>query len=424
MFISECFCCFEIIYILLGCIFRFFCDFVELYKQEIFLSVQRYKRYYKMNDILFCVSKFKKDNLPLQPWLTIYVLSKIFIKKGYPIHVLTDSKSVDNNIEGINIHYVSSLRGYNHFSIEEKIRNIEPEFVFVSVTPISLLFNSWYKILQHYKSYCLASYPFYQYSDIYKSFFQISLLDKIRYGKNIFIKSSWWSFKLSKYFCGFICQSECTKKNIEKKINKCIDVHFVPPGIKSTLCTLSTNKKNGKETTFVYAGSLKKIRGFDMLVKAFNQFNDPSIILKIYARGATENEVEELKHKFRPRSIRVDVIGGWLSKRNIELAIASADITVLPFLLIPSELPVTVMESIALGTPVIVSNVAGLPEFAGRAGLVVEAGSVSSLAGAIQTVHCDHDLLHLLRKHCYYQKDTYLAWEEVALRWLSIIRSE
>ena len=378
----------------------------------------------RFNTILFCFSGFKKENIRLQPWLTIYNVSMYCISKGYSVYVLTDGKSDNVIFENINIHFVKTLKQYNYSEIIKNIFDINPDVVFVSVTPFSLVFNLWYKILSNFKSYCFASYPFYKFENFKKIFFKISMIDKLKYGKHLLIPDRWWSYRVRKYFKGIIAQSDYTKNVIKKRTRNNISVYFLPPGLNTMNHKHIQNTAKSQKTRFIYAGSLKKIRGFEMIVQVFNKIKDQDVSLIILARGATKDQASELKEKFISGLVDVKIYGGWLSPDLVTDLISMADVMLLPFLLIPSEFPVTAMESIALGTPVIVSRVAGLPEFVCRAGLVVEQGSTSSLLQAVKEVHRDHKRLASMKEECFKQRNKYLGWDDVASLWIALMEGE
>lgn len=377
-----------------------------------------------MKNVLFCFSNFIQKNIPLQPWLTVFEIAQYLLVRGCCVGILTDVEENVSCIKNINIHYVKSLRNSNYISIVKKIEKINPDFIFVSVTPFSLFFNSWYKKLRNYNSYCFASYPFYGYNEVNKIFFDLSLHDKFQYGKNLLIHNLLWSRNIKKNFCGMICQSEHTKTKIKKKSRCGINIYSILPGIdKKKYKAIKYRKLKGDKTIFVYAGSLLKIRGFELIVKVFNLLDTSDIVLKILARGSDDHQISKIKKMFSLSPVDVEVYGGWLDKCTVANLIASADVTLLPFLLIPSELPVTVMESVSLGTPVIVSNIAGLPEVAGDAGLVVDPGRGSSLLDAVQAIHSDRDLLLRLRRGCIRQRELYLDWNETASLWLRLMEN-
>jgi glycosyltransferase involved in cell wall biosynthesis len=81
---------------------------------------------------------------------------------------------------------------------------------------------------------------------------------------------------------------------------------------------------------------------------------------------------------------------GYLPRDMLARLIAGARATLFPSLYEGFGLPV--LESIALGTPVVTSNVSSLPEVAGDAALYVNPYDVSSISAAIRTIDADADL--------------------------------
>jgi glycosyltransferase involved in cell wall biosynthesis len=95
-------------------------------------------------------------------------------------------------------------------------------------------------------------------------------------------------------------------------------------------------------------------------------------------RGRIEELVERLGVKDRIR------FGGWMSASQVREAILSSRALLLPSF--AEGLPVVVMESLALGRPVITTAIAGTPELVepGVTGWLVPAGSVEALVPAMR----------------------------------------
>ncbi|UKI24070.1 MAG: glycosyltransferase family 4 protein [Anaerotruncus sp.] len=76
------------------------------------------------------------------------------------------------------------------------------------------------------------------------------------------------------------------------------------------------------------------------------------------------------------------------------------------FSICPSEChencPMTVAESVSLGTPVIGSDLGGIPELIknGKTGIVFEAGNKEALKAAIQTLYSDKELSSEMAQNC------------------------
>lgn len=97
----------------------------------------------------------------------------------------------------------------------------------------------------------------------------------------------------------------------------------------------------------------------------------------------------------------------------------AAECLVLPSLYEGFGLPV--LEAMACGTPVIVSNVSSLPEITGDAGLTFEPDDVEGLAGALNRVLSDEKLKTELRGKGI-QRAAQFSWERAARETLGVYR--
>jgi glycosyltransferase involved in cell wall biosynthesis len=91
--------------------------------------------------------------------------------------------------------------------------------------------------------------------------------------------------------------------------------------------------------------------------------------------------------------------------------------------LVPSELPVSVIECIACGTPVIATDIDGLPDAVGAAGIIVRSGSATELAGAMRDLATDTLRVEQLREHCIESRKHMRDWIAVGLEWKRFLSS-
>jgi glycosyltransferase involved in cell wall biosynthesis len=135
----------------------------------------------------------------------------------------------------------------------------------------------------------------------------------------------------------------------------------------------------------VGVGSLEKVKGFDDLLRAvaLARSRGTPVELELVGRG---NEEARLRALARSLGI-ADVVrfAGWLPFAEVEDRIRSAALLVHPSSGLGDAVPTVIKEAMALGTPVIATRVAGIPELLddGGCGVLVASGDVESLAGAI-----------------------------------------
>ena len=82
----------------------------------------------------------------------------------------------------------------------------------------------------------------------------------------------------------------------------------------------------------------------------------------------------------------------------------------------------TVIEAMACGIPVIVSNVSSLPEIVGKAGLLVDPYSVDQIEQAIRTIVSDKKL-HLKYTKLSLSQAEKFSWEKMAKIVLKVFES-
>jgi glycosyltransferase involved in cell wall biosynthesis len=129
----------------------------------------------------------------------------------------------------------------------------------------------------------------------------------------------------------------------------------------------------------VYFGSPAPLRGLHTLIQGFEMAYraDAALKLLILSRRRVDellNEETGLKRLLsRPQvSDAVQIVSGYLEQEQMVKYVVAGDIVALPFELVPSDAPLSVLEAQALGKPVVTTRVACLPELA--------AGGVNCLA--------------------------------------------
>jgi glycosyltransferase involved in cell wall biosynthesis len=135
----------------------------------------------------------------------------------------------------------------------------------------------------------------------------------------------------------------------------------------------------------LYFGRLSGEKGLFTLLAALRQCHGVHLVM-----AGEGPERERLENYVRANKLSV-VFMGYVRRPALDGVIARARAVVLPSES-PENAPFTVIEAAALGVPVIVSNMGGLPELAGYFnGIVFPCGDVAALAQGIQELWSDDE---------------------------------
>jgi glycosyltransferase involved in cell wall biosynthesis len=172
-------------------------------------------------------------------------------------------------------------------------------------------------------------------------------------------------------------------------------------------------------------GPPKAIRGIHVLLKAFDlaaaQMENVTLVCLI--RGGAEDELAAMERilKSLQQKGRVLAIKESLNRADIAAFTSACHAVVLPFLVVPSEIPLTVLEVLALGKPILVSKTGGTSEYVGDAGMVFPAGNAKALKNALIKTCNDREFYSRM---CLAAKDKgkrQPTWQGVAEEFLKFV---
>ncbi|HIK37391.1 MAG: glycosyltransferase family 4 protein [Geminocystis sp.] len=158
-------------------------------------------------------------------------------------------------------------------------------------------------------------------------------------------------------------------------------IHVIHCGLDNFFLEADHQKRGEiqKENRLVCVGRLCPQKGQLLLVEAIRRLKDKGIDcqLTLVGDGELRQTIMELA-----KSLGVDSqirITGWLSSDGVKREISQAKLMVMPSF--AEGLPVAIMESLALGIPVITTYVAGIPELVvdGESGWLVTPGDIDAL---------------------------------------------
>lgn len=164
---------------------------------------------------------------------------------------------------------------------------------------------------------------------------------------------------------------------------------------------------------FFFIGTLHPRKNLVNLFKAFDEFkrSDPKGI-KLLLAGAKMWWTDEIQLAYEAMEYRNDVIfTGRVTDEELAALMASA--LALTYVSYFEGFGIPILEAFHCDTPVITSNVTSMPEVAGKAAILTDPFSVSSIAGAMTKMASDEDFRQRLIAAGQQQRKQF-SWEQTA----------
>lgn len=238
-----------------------------------------------------------------------------------------------------------------------------------------------------------------------------------------FLKTFWWNALEKKIYFrakGVVCLTENEKKQLQKiKANK--NLFVIPNGVNINFP--KREKKENKIKRFLFLGRVVPKKGVDHLIKAFNYVLDNQSNVELVIAGPCEKKYQEylislLKSEYLSKVV---FLGPVYSKEKIDL-IYNSDAFLLPS---HSEgLPMSVLEAMALKTPVIISAFCNIPEIEKySAGIIHRSMNPVEIAkDYLRFLNLDKSDLDQMTSNSYELVDQYFKWNQVAKKTLQAMK--
>jgi glycosyltransferase involved in cell wall biosynthesis len=200
------------------------------------------------------------------------------------------------------------------------------------------------------------------------------------------------------------------------------DLELAKNGIPSADHSLS-NAPSNTPFKVISAGSLIRVKGFGLTLKAFKEFNDkhPNSQLTIVGGGPERPRLEELIHRFNLED-KVILTG---AMPRLELMKMMAASSVMLFTSLRDGGGTVVIEAMSTGTPVVCLDSGGPGlHVTEECGIKIEPSSpeatTTALADAIESLYSDPKLLADLGKAAHEKAAQMYAWEHLGERLMKI----
>jgi glycosyltransferase involved in cell wall biosynthesis len=162
------------------------------------------------------------------------------------------------------------------------------------------------------------------------------------------------------------------------------------------------NDKKQKEIIIFSGGGLKKVKGFDFLIKSFSILVNkyPKAILRIAGEGSAKNKLMRLTRKL---SIRSNVVFlGQINHDKMKQEYANSTFVISPSLW-PEPLSRIIFEAFTMKRTVIATNVGGSSELVkhNKTGLLVKAGDIKEMADAMISLIKNYKLRKMMALNAF-----------------------
>lgn len=170
----------------------------------------------------------------------------------------------------------------------------------------------------------------------------------------------------------------------------------------------------------VFLGTVQPKKNLIRLIEAFKNIEHFKLVVVGKTRGLGRQAwmFEEILNK--PKELGIEekiVFTGFVPDEDLPALISGAEVFLLPSLWEGFGIPA--LESMACGTPVIVSNVSSLPEVVGEAGVLIDPLNVEQLEQAIRSVAFDKKLRLKKSKEGLEQAKKF-SWDKMARQVLKV----
>lgn len=179
-----------------------------------------------------------------------------------------------------------------------------------------------------------------------------------------------------------------------------------------------------KRKYLLFAGAPAPIRGSRVLLRAFDEFclydNDFRLVMLMRQDNGSdfspfEDELSRTRYKER-----VIVIRDRLSRDQLQKFFSDAYAAVLPFLLIPSEIPLTFFELLSCGTPVVTFENGGTTDYLKSALIIVPKRTGRSLARSLLSICEDSKMRDRLSDEAQSLMKSHPTWAESSSQWIKL----
>lgn len=387
-----------------------------------------------MKIIIIC-SNFRKSNIRKLPWKYIYEIAK-YLSKRHKVMIITDSVKDLDEIEIVSVNRLFVPLIGETEELLDIISQENPDKC-IMLLGLSSFLRKEFKIDKPVTG--IFTSPIYSIRELITN---IGMKNSFKYRKyaaihylnalipNYLVRK--WEGKFDK----FIFLSQDTRKKLVKAGLPPKKSFFLPPGIDDEFL-LSPKREDIEKIrsklnpenvpVIMYFTSPLTLRGTDILVNAFASVRKRISCKLVFLSRIDHNELlkeEEILNKIATRKgidDSIEIISTYLSLEQIKLYISTSSVVCLPYKIVLSDIPVSILEVMALGKPVISTNVACIPDILEKKGIIVNPNDPQDLAESLKHVIINKDLANKIGNKGREYMQNYPKWAQIGEKFIEII---
>ncbi len=389
-----------------------------------------------MNRVAIHCFQFVEENLRRQPWRYVRELAKFLQGRGVEVTVYSAMNQAEHHAEpdGIPTLYLPKRHFYSEF--HRKI-TVQPPRALIDVQGIhSFLNNARMAMLSELDIPLIGVIT----SPLYtpKEVFQVGPWEWLRNHRYLFrllagaiLPHHSLASRMIAINDHTVVLSEHTRQRLIAAGIPAKRVHTVMPGKPATeLPELIPGKSERLQWELLYLGSPLSLRGSDVALRTLSTLHHSNKSFHLTMLCRTEHphlktEVKRLKKMAKRLGVEQEVtfIPGVLPGEQVKASIRKADFILQPFKIVISDMPIAILESMALGKITVSTRVDGIPGLlTSDRGIVVEPNDHRAMAGRIlEFVNNPEKMNRATHNALSYIRDSHPTWGTAFKKFLSLM---
>jgi len=392
--------------------------------------------------LTFVISGFSEQSITALPWKYVFELARSLAGKGHGVQIITDEPEFQVGAEGITVNRVSRRMQWSTLSPVMDPRQVD-EMVEEFSSDLMCVFGD--SLVGYFVRRLRSKVPLVV--NVSKGIHPLRQLDFSAY-------FSLYFFFSNSPFARFVVRLLNQRKiravtvptlTIRRRLEECgvegSKIVVLPMVLDKEVCTSESASADrdqvraelgfgAKDFVVGYFGPPFVRRGVNDLIRAVaslkREFSVRLLLLLRVHDGRKSREVESLSRLASELDFadRVTVIASVLTRDKLKGYLGSCDVVALPFRYVDEEPPLGVLEAMALGKPVITTDIDSLPEILSNyRGILVRPGNANDLSKAVRCLFEHEDIARSMTAEGIKYVQTLKNWDELADYFLRLAES-